>query len=102
MFLEPGTGPRSRRHTDRPPRAAASAAADPGGPAPTTTTSNDSAIGTLRGTLEPAFERRDEGGGVGHDREVGQRHHRAARIQVDRHDVSGMTEAAHVLERAGD
>src|SRR5512142_995999 len=110
MFLAPGNTPRSSRATDRPARASVSAAAAPAGPAPTTTASKSGSgtaprlLARLAGVpdAESARQLTQQRAGVGDEGEVGQAHHRAARVGVDSdHDVRG-AEPVHVLHRPGD
>src|SRR4051812_39247354 len=117
MFLAPGNGPRSSRTTERPARASVSAAADPAGPAPTTMTSKSGiavqltsvgvgisagAGGGGGGQAETGRELGEDGAGVGHDGDIGELHHRAVRVGVDRDDVVRLAEAARVLDGPAD
>src|SRR5580693_8089783 len=103
MFFDPGNGPRSSRHTESPPRADTRAAAEPAGPAPTTTTSKRSGVCSLRRGrrhTEPPGQRDGQGRRVGDEGEVGHQHHGCTGIEVDRHDILGLSDAAHVLHRS--
>ena len=116
MFFEPGNDPRSSRITEWPLRASTVAAADPAGPAPTTIASTagvayasvtrrpPATVGRATPIvgIEQAEEFVEGLVGVGHDGEIGHRHHRTVRVGVDADDVIGVTEAAGVLHRTAD